>query len=206
MGVGQGGLAVVHVRDDGHVPDVGLLVHTFSHLVYCEVHHLETFSILYDKYIKVLGSQVRFDKLQVVRLGEVINRPSVVKPGGEDQQQVVQEHRLVVQVELDSSVVHLYVGNLSNDVLKMPLPPSLCRVRHHGKHCVVVLLVLVVQEDQLSPEVRLLCSSQHLWNVDTGPEQLQVLLELVWLVARVEDGKLGEHAHVSPFKTQGSLQ
>ena len=34
----EGGLAVVHVGNHGHVPDVLLLVHTFSHLVSCEVH------------------------------------------------------------------------------------------------------------------------------------------------------------------------
>ena len=38
QGVGQGGLAVIHVGDHGHVPDVPLLVHTLSHLVYREVH------------------------------------------------------------------------------------------------------------------------------------------------------------------------
>ena len=38
QGVGQGGLAVVHVGNHGHVPDVPLLVHTLSHLVYREVH------------------------------------------------------------------------------------------------------------------------------------------------------------------------
>merc|ERR1719429_566336 len=41
QGVSQGGLAVVHVGDHGHVPDVPLLVHTFSHLIYCKVHHSE---------------------------------------------------------------------------------------------------------------------------------------------------------------------
>jgi hypothetical protein len=38
QGVSQGGLAVIHVGDHGHVPDVGLLVHTFSHLVHSKVH------------------------------------------------------------------------------------------------------------------------------------------------------------------------
>ena len=33
QGVVEGGLAVVDVRDDGHVPDVLLLDHAFSHLV-----------------------------------------------------------------------------------------------------------------------------------------------------------------------------
>merc|ERR1712119_47538 len=34
QGVGQGGLAVVHVGDHGHVPDIGFFVRTFSHLVH----------------------------------------------------------------------------------------------------------------------------------------------------------------------------
>ena len=36
--VGQGGLAVIDVRDDGHVPDVVLLVHDRADLVDREVH------------------------------------------------------------------------------------------------------------------------------------------------------------------------
>ena len=35
--VGESGLAVVDVGDHGHVPDVLLFVHAFSHLVGCEV-------------------------------------------------------------------------------------------------------------------------------------------------------------------------
>ena len=30
---------MVHVANDRHVPDVGLLVHDGPDLVYCEVHH-----------------------------------------------------------------------------------------------------------------------------------------------------------------------
>merc|ERR1711936_59900 len=41
-GIGEGGLAVVDVRNHGHVPDVLLLVHAFPHLVCCEVNHDET--------------------------------------------------------------------------------------------------------------------------------------------------------------------
>ena len=36
--VGQGGLAVVHVGNHGHVPAVGLLVHAFFHPVHSKVH------------------------------------------------------------------------------------------------------------------------------------------------------------------------
>ena len=38
QGVGEGRLAVVHVGDHGHVPDILLLVHTCPHLVDSEVH------------------------------------------------------------------------------------------------------------------------------------------------------------------------
>ena len=51
---------------------------------------------------------------------------------------------------------------LSDDILEVPLPPSLCGVGHHGQHGVIKLLVLVVQEHQLGPEVSLLGRSQHL--------------------------------------------
>lgn len=37
-GVGERGLAVVHVSDDRHVSDVGFLVHDGTDLIYCEVH------------------------------------------------------------------------------------------------------------------------------------------------------------------------
>lgn len=46
----------------------------------------------------------------------------------------------------------------------------------------------------------------HLWNVDTGPEELQVLPHLLRFELGVEDGELGEHAHVSALQSQRSLQ
>ena len=84
---------------------------------------------------------------------------------------------------------------------------------HHRQHSVVVLLVLVVEEDQLRPEVGLLSGTEnlpwvrggegggereritslcpsmmevamcilintHLWDVDSRPEQLQMLPHL----------------------------
>ena len=46
----------------------------------------------------------------------------------------------------------------------------------------------------------------YLWDVDSGPEQLKVLPHLLRFELGVEDGELGEHAHVSPLQTQRSLQ
>ena len=77
---------------------------------------------------------------------------------------------------------------------------------HHGGDGVVVLLVLVVQEDQLGPEVGLLSGTQHLGDVDARPEELQMLAHLGRLVLAVEDGQLGEHAHMRALQTECGLQ
>lgn len=46
----------------------------------------------------------------------------------------------------------------------------------------------------------------YLWDVDSGPEQLQVLPHLLRFKLGVEDGELCEHAHVSALQTQRSFQ
>ena len=86
-------------------------------------------------------------------------------------------------------MVHLDVRHLCDDILEVALSPRLCWVSHHGQDCVVVLLVLVVQEHQLCPEVSLLGSTQHLGDVHSAPEELEVLLQLV----------KNDTAFVSPF-------
>ena len=60
---------------------------------------------------------------------------------------------------------------LRDDVLEVRLSPRLRGMRHHGEHCVVELLVFVVQEDELRPEVGLLRCAQDFWNVDSRPEE-----------------------------------
>ncbi len=84
----------------------------------------------------------------------------------QNEQQIVQHHRLVIQVELDGLVVEFDVGHLGDDVLEVRLAPRLCRVSHHGQRGVVVFLVFVVQEDQLGPEVGLFSSSKNLIKID----------------------------------------
>ena len=46
----------------------------------------------------------------------------------------------------------------------------------------------------------------HFGNVDSRPEQLEVLAHLLRLVLGVEDGQLGEHAHVRALQTERSLE
>ena len=45
----------------------------------------------------------------------------------------------------------------------------------------------------------------YLWNIDSRPKQLKMLSHLRGLVLGVENGQLGEHAHVCPLQAQGSL-
>ena len=54
------------------------------------------------------------------------------------------------------------VPYLGDDVFELALLPGVCGVVHHGDDGVVELLVLVVQEDQLRPQVGLLGRPQHL--------------------------------------------
>lgn len=46
----------------------------------------------------------------------------------------------------------------------------------------------------------------YLWNVDTGPEELQVLPHLLGFEFGVQDGQLCEHTHVGTLQSQCSLQ
>ena len=51
---------------------------------------------------------------------------------------------------------------LGDDVFELALLPGIGGVAHHGDDGVVVLLVLVIQEHQLRPQVGLLRRPQHL--------------------------------------------
>lgn len=46
----------------------------------------------------------------------------------------------------------------------------------------------------------------YLGNIDSGPKEFQVLSHLLWFELRIEDGQLGEHAHVSTLQPQSRLQ
>lgn len=49
-------------------------------------------------------------------------------------------------------------------------------------------------------------SDIHLGNVDSGPEQLQVLPHLLWLELGVENCQLCEHPHVCPLQPKRCFQ
>lgn len=52
--------------------------------------------------------------------------------------------------------------NLCDDVLVLALPPCISGMSHHGHHCVVVFLVLVIQEHQFGPEMGLFRGPEYL--------------------------------------------
>ena len=54
--------------------------------------------------------------------------------------------------------------DLGDDVLELRLPPGLGGVGHDGQDGVVKLVVLVVQEHELGPQVGLLGSAEYLGN------------------------------------------
>ena len=76
----------------------------------------------------------------------------------------------MVEVELKGLVVEFNVGHLCHHVLEMALLPGLRGVGHHRQDSIVVLLVLVVEEDKLRPEVGLLSSTENLPWVRGGGE------------------------------------
>lgn len=51
---------------------------------------------------------------------------------------------------------------LSDDIFEVSFSPCIRGVCHHGDYGVVKLLVLVVEEHQLGPEVSLLCGTKDL--------------------------------------------
>lgn len=49
-------------------------------------------------------------------------------------------------------------------------------------------------------------AATHLWDVDSGPEELQMLPHLLRFELGIENGELGEHAHVGALQAQRGLQ
>ena len=58
------------------------------------------------------STEVGFDQGDLVDFLEEADSPGVVHAGCEHQQQIIEEQRLIVKVELQCLVVQLYVGNL----------------------------------------------------------------------------------------------
>ena len=97
-------------------------------------------------------------------------------------EQVIEEVRVLFQVEADGLVVHLHAADLDSHILEQHMLPSNGAVVHHHHGGVVILIVLHIQEDQLLPVVELLANTNEAGNVDACAEQLKVLHQLLHLV------------------------
>ena len=97
-------------------------------------------------------------------------------------QEVVQQVRVLLQVEGDGLVVDLHIGHLDGHILEEHMLPCQRGVVHHDQGCIVVLVILDVQEDQLFPVVVVLAHADEAGDVEPRAEQLQVLHQLLVLV------------------------
>ena len=97
-------------------------------------------------------------------------------------EEVIEEIRVLFQVEADGLVVHLHAADLDSHILEEHMLPGSRAVVHHHHGSIVILIILHIQEDQLLPVVELLADTDEAGDVDASAEQLQVLHQLLHLV------------------------
>ena len=150
--------------------------------------------------------QVLVDERQVSGAVDDEHHAGVVELLAEVEQQVVEQQRVLLQVEVDGAVVDLSVGHLHDDLLEQRVLPRLGRVVDHHVDGVVVLVVVRVQEDRLVPVQVLLAGGEQRGDVEARPEQLDVLHQLVLLVLGVQDTELSVHTLVGAVEVDALLQ
>lgn len=111
------------------------------------------------------ADEVVLDHRELVRLLEHLDDASVVDTSGENREEVIEEHRLLLEVEVERFVVDLDVGDLDNDLLELVVFPCVGGALHHREGCVVELVVVDVEEDEFRPEVGLLGGAKDLGDV-----------------------------------------
>eukprot|EP00123_Amoebidium_parasiticum_P016952 comp23654_c0_seq1/m.40409 comp23654_c0_seq1/g.40409 ORF comp23654_c0_seq1/g.40409 comp23654_c0_seq1/m.40409 type:complete len:589 (+) comp23654_c0_seq1:220-1986(+) len=170
--------------------------------------HKQLVEVLVDGLDVLLLHQLHVwaDEGQVAQLLEHHHRAHVVDLVDHRRQKLVQQQGGNVEVELQGLVDNLRVGALAQRVLELRMLPGISGVLHHRQGCIVELVVVHVEEHQFLPQVRILGSTHNLGDVDTGPEELEVLHHLLGLVAGVEDCQLRKHAHVRTLQTKTGLQ
>ena len=105
----------------------------------------------------------------------------------------------------------LALAYLCDDVFELALLPGVGGVAHHGDDGVVVLLVLVVQEHKLRPQVGLLRRPQHL-SRETSERSQEGQGGVTWRPARGHEEVTGRSARGqrevrerSPFCMSGGV-
>mmetsp|Transcript_6965 Transcript_6965/g.21994 ORF Transcript_6965/g.21994 Transcript_6965/m.21994 type:complete len:213 (+) Transcript_6965:927-1565(+) len=122
-----------------------------------------------------------------------------------DGEHIDEERRRVLEIKADRLVVDLRVGHLCDRLLELDVLERDGRVLHHREARVVKLVVVRVQEDELLPVVAVLARREQLADVELGPEELDVLHQLLRAVLCVEDAELGEDAHVRALEVEAAL-
>ena len=150
--------------------------------------------------------QEGLDQRQAVVLLEHLDNTVDIDASSEAGQEVGKQGRMLLDVELDGTVVNFQVGNLDADLLELLVVPGVLGTLDNGQGGVVELVVVVVAEDQLGPQVCFLAGTDHLGHVHSGPEDLDVLHQALRVVLGQGNTKLGEHTHVSTLKAETLLE
>jgi hypothetical protein len=140
--------------------------------------------------------QEGLDERDVVGLLKHAHNAVCVNAGGKSLQQICDQGRLLLQVEVKSLVVDLQIGDLDDGLLEGVVLPSISSALHHCKSSVVELVVVSVKEDKLGPKVSFLASLQDLGNVQPRPENAQMLHDTLGVVLRERNTELSKQAHV----------
>lgn len=126
--------------------------------------------------------QERLDQRDVVRLLEHPHHAVHVDARCQCLQQVGDQRWLFLQIEVQGAVVDLQVGHLDDGLLEALMLPRVRRPLHHGQRGIVILVVVGVQEDELRPQMRFLARCDELGNVDSAPEDAEVLHHTFWMI------------------------
>ena len=76
---------------------------------------------------------------------------------------------------------------------------------HHGEHSIIKLVIVNIEHNLLCMQRCFFASTDDLGNVDSRPEELEMLHSLLRFVFRVENGKFSEHCHVGTFKSEAGF-
>ncbi|PNY29194.1 Uncharacterized protein TCAP_00893 [Tolypocladium capitatum] len=146
------------------------------------------------------------DERQAVVLLEHLDDAVDVDASRQSSEQVRQQGGVLLDVELDGSVVDLEVGNLDHNLLELLVLPRVLGSLDDGERSIVKLVIVAVAEDQLRPQVGFLAGADHLGHVHSGPEELDVLHETLRVVSGEGNAQLREHSHVGTLEAEALLE
>mmetsp|Transcript_46457 Transcript_46457/g.110420 ORF Transcript_46457/g.110420 Transcript_46457/m.110420 type:complete len:206 (+) Transcript_46457:1017-1634(+) len=126
--------------------------------------------------------------------------------GRDGAQQGVQLHWLLIQVELDRTIVELHVGDLLHDHQELVMREGHRAVSHHRVGRLVVLIIVRVQEHGMLPVVVPLARIDELGDVQLRHVHLDEVHQHLWLVLRIHRGQLCVHAHMSTLVAEPGFQ